>query len=253
MKSKDLKEPKLVNHELIKTEDGSLSAFSKTYGENFHNTTGAQSETQTHYIEGCKILEKAQAKDIHVLEVGFGLGVGAIETLKAVQGLTNKVRFTSLEIDPELPEYFALKNGNIKLVKTAFGYEGVSGNFHLRVLIGDARATLKADKEDFDAIYQDAFSPKRNAILWTKEWFELLRTKAKNDCIMSTYSSSSSIRKAMLEAGWIIKKGVKFGPKRSSTRAYIEGESDQDILEHLKRSPAPVLTDAIADDYTLKE
>ena len=74
-------------------------------------------------------------------------------------------------------------------------------NFHLIILIGDARVSLPKFKNDhdikFDCIYQDAFSPKRNAILWTSEWFKLLKSISNQDCIMSTYSASSSIRKSM--------------------------------------------------------
>lgn len=248
LNSKDLK-----NHELIKTDDGSPSAYSKIYGENFHNTTGAVSETKTHYINGCKVVNRAKSQDLSILEVGFGLGIGVLETFKAVKDLPCRVSFTSLEIDTELPEYFSGLDQPFKMKKTSFGFEAQERNFKLRILVGNARTTLVKDTHKFNAIYQDAFSPKRNAILWTKEWFELLKSKSCPDCIMSTYSSSSSIRKAMLEAGWTIKKGVKFGPKRSSTRAYLEGQSDEDIIEHLKRSPAPVLTDAIANDYTLRD
>lgn len=247
----------LKNHTLIQTGDGSPSAFSKTYGENFHNTTGAVSETLVHYIDGCKIKEKAKEKadkqePLRILEVGLGLGVGVEQTFLALKDIHCAVEFTSLEIDEELPLY--LKENNpffASLTRSSKGFSMVLGDFKLSVLLGDARETLPKEEKNYHAIYQDAFSPKRNASLWTKEWFELLRSKAGEDCLMSTYSSSSSIRKAMLAAGWKINKGVKFGPKRSSTRAGLKGESDRDILERLKRSPALALTDANAKDYHL--
>lgn len=67
--------------------------------------------------------------------------------------------------------------------------------------------------------------------------------------ILSTYSASSSIRKSLTEAGWILKRGDKFGPKRSSTRAYLRGETDPEILLHLERSPVAALTDDNADAF----
>ena len=120
----------------------------------------------------------------------------------------------------------------------------VSGeNIELYILVGDARKRIHDLNVKVDAIYQDAFSPRRNADLWTKEWFEDLKAKSKPQVRLSTYSASSSIRKAMLAAGWSLKSGSKFGPKRTSTRADLSGESDSEILERLERSPAIVLKD----------
>ncbi|MBC77814.1 MAG: hypothetical protein CME64_17545 [Halobacteriovoraceae bacterium] len=243
----------LKNHDLIITEDGSQSAFSKTYGENFHNTTGAASETLAHYVEGCKIVERAQEQeDFRILEVGLGLGVGVEKTYEAVKDLNCNIHFTTLEIDEELVLHLKETNTLFSdLEKQGDDYVGVVGSFHLRILLGDARERVKECMKNINAIYQDAFSPKRNATLWTTEWFKDLYELSADDCIMSTYSSSSSIRKSMLAAGWKIKKGIKFGKKRSSTRAYMTGESDSDIIEHLERSPAITLTDENAKDYHL--
>ena len=123
------------------------------------------------------------------------------------------------------------------------------------ILIGDARISLPWFLENhslrFHAIYQDAFSPKRNATLWTYEWFKLLKSASHQQVTLSTYSSSSSIRKSMIKAGWKVYKGEKFGPKRSSTRARLTGVTDPDIIEHLDRSPAMILTDENANEYTL--
>lgn len=247
----------LKNHEIIRTEDGSLSAYSKTYGENFHNTTGAVSETIIHYVDGCQVVDRASEQtSFNILEVGLGLGVGVEQTWLALQkneqAKACAVTFTTLEIDEELVLHLKESNPLFKdLIKTDFGYACQVENFRIEILLGDARLMLPAHSGHFHAIYQDAFSPKRNATLWTQEWFELLRLKANPDCVMSTYSSSSSIRKAMIAAGWKVRKGVKFGPKRSSTRASLQGDSDPEILEHLQRSPAITLTDANAKDYHL--
>src|SRR5690606_27427663 len=109
----------------------------------------------------------------------------------------------------------------------------------LKILIGDARITLphyiKKHSLKVHAIYQDAFSPKRNPDLWTVEWFTLLKEISHQDVIMSTYSSSSAIRKSMAEAGFTLYPGEKFGPKRSSTRARLKGEMDPETLLHLQR------------------
>ena len=234
----------LENYKTIITDDGSQTYFSEVYGEACHSTSGAIAETNIHYIEGCKIKEIGH-ETVKVLEVGFGVGIGFLETLKALERYLD---FVSFEIDEKLIVHILEKN-NLAYEKTDYGFLSEGRNYKLRVLVGDARDSIKKIDEKFHAIYQDAFSPKRNAILWTQEWFEDLLKLAHSDCIMSTYSASSSIRKSMIAAGWKVFKGVKFGPKRSSTRARLSGDTDHDIEEQLKRSPAPLLTDSNYKDY----
>lgn len=239
----------LKNYEIVETSDGSKTLYSKSFGESCHSTSGAILETKLHYIQGCEIEEKSKThkENLSILEVGFGTGIGFIETKKALSAFFT---FVSLEIDKDLviyaknniPELFLLE-------KKDHFYELKTHHFHLIILLGDARKTLPTLNLKFHAIYQDAFSPKKNASLWTAEWFKLLRDKSHPDVIMSTYSSSSSIRKSMIEAGFKLYKGEKFGPKRSSTRARLTGETDQEILNHLERSPAITLTDANKDTY----
>lgn len=251
---------KLKGHNFIQTEDGSYTAFSERYNEACHSTSGAVTETKLHYIEGCNIIEKALSHSpLAIFEVGFGVGVGFFETQKALAH--HHFHFLSIEIDEALVKYVfetneLLKSYKIKNEDNLIIYEVKTQNFHLEVLVGDARVTvseyLKKNSFTAHAIYQDAFSPKRNPDLWTIEWFTLLKSFSDKDVIMSTYSSSSAIRKSMLMAGFKLYAGEKFGPKRSSTRARLTGETSEAILEHLKRSEAITLTDANKHTYKLE-
>jgi chorismate dehydratase len=249
-----MKNKELTNYNFIETDDGTFTAFSKLYGEACHSTSGATKETHTHYIEGCDVVNKSKLKEINILEVGLGVGIGFLETAKALNN--SFFTFVTMEIDEDLIEYVIASNSLFfGIEKKEYFYELKNQNFHLIILNGNARETLVRFKKDFnikfDCIYQDAFSPKRNAILWTKEWFELLFSLASNESIMSTYSSSSSIRKSMIAANWKLYKGEKFGPKRSSTRAKITGSTQVDIITHLENSPVITITDDNYKDYTM--
>jgi tRNA U34 5-methylaminomethyl-2-thiouridine-forming methyltransferase MnmC len=223
----------------VLTEDGTTTLFSERFGEACHSTSGARAETLLHYIGGCQIKEKARHDSVTILEVGFGLGMGLITTWEETKDLPAKINFISLEIDPELVHWFHETYKDHPLFHDP--------KFSFYVITGDARIELPkylaTHPVRWNAIYQDAFSPKRNPVLWTKEWFELLKSGSTTDVIMSTYSASSSIRKSMIEAGWKITPGEKFGPKRTSTRAKLEGVTDPTILDALSRSPAKALTD----------
>ena len=115
-------------------------------------------------------------------------------------------------------------------------------------MIGNARETLaKASSlamiPDLDAIFQDPFSPKRNPSLWTVEWFEDLKKLSSSEVTLSTYSSSTSVRKSLQAAGWFMKNAPGFSSKRTSTRAFLKGPSDPDVLDKLKRAPINPLRD----------
>ena len=239
---------------MVKTEDGSYTLFSEKFQEACHSTSGARSETLLHYFHGCEVPSKLEEGPIQILEVGFGLGIGFLATFDEIQklGLRSKWSFLSVELDRDLLEWFRLQHANHHFLKNLEWREDAlvcaDENCELTILAGNARQTLplylKEHLSLFDVIYQDAFSPKKNPILWTKEWFELLRTHSRPGVIMSTYSASSSIRKSMIEAGWKLYEGDRFGPKRSSTRARLLGETSEVIMDRLNRSPASCLTDS---------
>lgn len=240
----------LKGHRFFETQDGSITAYSERYNEACHSTAGAVAETQIHYIKGCKIEEKASP--IHIFEVGFGVGVGFFETYKTLLPLNKFFDFLSIEIDEELVKYIISQNeilNGMKRIeeKNLLYYEKKIENFHLRILIGDGRQTIPLFFEHFsfpmNAIYQDAFSFKKNRELWSVEWFSLLKKNAANDCLMSTYSSSSAVRKSMIEAGWKVFLGDHFGPRVASTRARLTGESSKEVLEKLQRSHVEAIRD----------
>ncbi|MBY0518260.1 MAG: hypothetical protein K2P81_15225 [Bacteriovoracaceae bacterium] len=230
-------------HKWIETDDGSKTLYSERFDENCHSTSGAVEETKTHYLKGCGIEELLLTHDdVYILEVGFGAGVGWFETMKAAKKIHHaRLHFYSLEIDPELPLYLlpdsVIDNGIL---------HWIDEDHSLKVILGDARLVLpqiKTQLPKFQAIYQDAFSPKKNPTLWTKEWFELLGSLCAPQAKLSTYSSSIPARKAMHEAGWGIFPGETFARKRSSTRAIWGESSSPEILEKLNNHAAPAFKD----------
>ena len=234
-------------HQLIVTDDGTFTFYSEAFQEACHSTAGAKNETILHYIEGCKVLEKSKIHNpLIILEVGFGLGVGLLTTIEKISSNT-KCHFISIELDRLLLEWFKEQHPELNFRWDNNLLQGQLESMKITVIQGDARIELPRYLEnnptEFHAIYQDAFSPKRNPVLWTKEWFSLLKQYSHPDVILSTYSASNSIRKSLHETGWGVQKGEKFGLKRTSTRAVLNKETDPEILSLLDRSPVKALSD----------
>jgi len=247
------------NYQWIQTDDGSYTLHSELFGEACHSTSGARSETLLHYLEGCKVLERLKKySPFQILEVGFGLGVGLLTTLETLSENQHPWHFITMEIDPDLVKWFLTEHQDLEIVKQAVWKSPTLvyskyNNVELSIVVGDARVELplflKSSNFQFHAIFQDAFSPKRNPSLWTVEWFNLLKEFSHQDCILSTYSASSSIRKSLIKSGWKVSKGHKFGPKRSSTRATLTGENDEEIMTHLNNSPVDAIYDESIKDF----
>jgi tRNA U34 5-methylaminomethyl-2-thiouridine-forming methyltransferase MnmC len=138
----------------------------------------------------------------------------------------------------------------IKSLNDKFKYiEAIHTNREIIILLGDVRETfLLARKQNifkynFDAIFQDAFSPKKNPRLWTYEWFNDLSTVSKETTIMTTYSTTKATWKSMILAGWKVECFTGFGKKRMSTRAKRQGDSARDVLDWVAQSPINALKD----------
>lgn len=237
-----------VGHKLLITEDGTPTLFNETFNEACHSSSGAMLETRLHYLEGCHIEELMKKQnEVHILEVGFGTGLGWRETLKLkAQHPQSFLHFYSLELSEDLVRW-SLPEGQLIAKGNRTSIELEADQAKLTVILGDARKTLPLWKDTlphFDAIYQDAFSPRRNPTLWTTEWFKLLGSISKPGARLSTYSASTSIRKALIAAGFGVTAGEAFARKKSSTRARWQMPSDENILMELAKHPIQALSDA---------
>ena len=68
----------------------------------------------------------------------------------------------------------------------------------------DARKVLLEDLNLYNLIFLDAFTPSKCPCLWSYEFFKLLNEHLEEDGLILTYSTSASIRAAMVEAGFEI-------------------------------------------------
>ena len=221
-------------YRIEETADGSTTLWSQFFDQCCHSLDGAASETKYIYVEGCHVVARAkQKKSIRILEIGWGLGHGYKETIKALKEFAPdcKLEFYSMEIDPVLVEWSMRQDDFAVDISRP------------KIVVGDARKCIAQIPNDLDVIYQDAFSPQKNRTLWTVEWFSTLKAKCKPDAVLSTYSASSSIRKSLIAAGWIVEEMKGFGHKKSATRAFLSGKLDTKLAEHLARSEASPLYD----------
>ena len=198
-------------HTMTLSEDGSFTAYSKEYDEHYHSTKdGALHESLVKHVNPAFKLKENQ-DEINILDICFGLGFNALATLfyHKQNGLNSKINIYSPELDETLvkslnvftyPQEFEEFRHIVEAVVKDGVYE--DENFYIEVFLGDAREYIKRFNNKFDIVYQDAFSPSSNPILWTKEYFHDIKCGIKNDGILTTYSIALATRLALYENGF---------------------------------------------------
>ncbi len=195
------------------TEDGSITFWNEKFQQSYHSKHGAYREALEKHVEACRISELAKVcNELNILDICFGLGynsfVAIAEALKVNPAL--KINIVALENDPEIIQKISEieYSSDVKFIVESF----ISGSGPIKILIGDARDTLKSLQNDFfDAIFFDPFSPKVCPELWTAEFIAETVSKARAGAYISTYSCARIVKENFKNAACEILEGPKCG------------------------------------------
>ena len=200
-------------HAMTLSEDGSYTAYSKEYDEHYHSTKdGALNESLLKHI--IPAFEHVQEQDeVSILDICYGLGFNTLATILYYKehAPQTKMRIYSPELDASLvksltnftyPKAFEPLRELINAISETGVYE--DDKLYIEVFLGDAREYVKKFKGTFDIVYQDAFSPSTNPILWTKEYFSDIANAMKKEGVLTTYSIAFKTRMALYENGFNI-------------------------------------------------
>jgi len=199
--------------ELVLCEDGTHTLYSKEFDEPYHSTKdGALHESLEKHVKPAFQLKQDQKK-VTLLDICFGLGYNTFATIYYLKKyhIDTKVHILSPEFDEALvrslatfayPKEFEEIKPIIQAVSENLYYE--DEQFTIEILLGDARESIPTIKERVDIIYQDAFSPAHNPLLWTREHFTNIRAICEDDAILTTYSTAAAVRMGVYENGFYV-------------------------------------------------
>ena len=235
-------------HTMVKSEDGSFTAFSDEFQEHYHSTRdGALHESlNKHVIPAYK--HHSDKDELTILDICFGLGFNTLATLyyMKTENIKKKVRIFSPEFDGELiaslkeftyPETFVSFLPIIEALSREHIYK--DEQLHIELYIGDARVYLRGCDETFDIVYQDAFSPATNPMLWTKEYFSDIARLIKDDGIVTTYSMALKTRLALYENGFniYINSGEGYRDATLASKGQLLGYKEVDMPHKIACNP----------------
>ncbi len=214
------------------TEDGSHTIALSDKRLTYHSIHGAIGESRYVFIEtGLQpVLKKSGGLPINILEMGFGTGLNALLTLKEAIRKEIPVYYEGIELHPLVPSETAGLNythqlGDISTDAEFYLLHAARWNEHVPLhpfftLHKRQVSMTEAEYEQrFHLIYYDAFAPKDQPELWTRDIFEKLHRNLYPGGILVTFCSKGAVRRAMLAAGFRVEKLPGPPGKREILRA----------------------------------
>ena len=211
----------------IITADNTETFLNEEVGETYHSHTGAVDEALKKYAIPCKIAQKAKLGKVRILDAFFGMGYNSAMAIDIAlkENPDCIIEVFGLEFDPEIINKIQEVNPPIEFFNhykklTPVSLEFKQGNVQVKVLLGDARETVKLLKDDFfDAVFFDPFSPKTAPEMWTKELFEEIYRVMNTSAIFATYSCARMARENISAAGLLYDDGPIVGRRGPGTIA----------------------------------
>ncbi len=214
---------------IVRTSDNSKTVYSEQFGEHYHSSFGAKTESEHIFIEaGLKYISK-ENNSINILEMGFGTGLNALLTYKYTIENSLNIKYTTfeayplkieeikllnypdlLDIDSESFEKMHISMEQPVIISKEFGFELIINKFQSVNLISN----------NFDLVYYDAFSPDIQPELWTQEIFNKVYKAMKTGGVLTTYSCKGLVKRNLKASGFSIEKLPGPPGKREFLRAY---------------------------------
>jgi len=216
---------------IVRDEVGSIRDM--TSGEVMHSINDPAAEARALYVEQSRLIERlAAAADapLVVWDVGLGAAANAMTAILAAEAAAAARRkliivsfendLDSLQLALDHVRWFKhLRHAAPRALLAQGRWVNAAANIEWQLEAGDF-ATRKFDALPPDIVFFDPFSLKTDASLWTLASFrELAGVCAHKPVELFTYTYSTSVRAAMLAAGFFVAKGRGMGPKPETTIA----------------------------------
>ena len=218
------------NLNLKQTADGSSTLYNQMLDEHYHSIHGALNESIhvfirmgfLNFVESFK-----SAKDINILEIGFGTGLNCILTFIENIKLNISLNYTSLEPFPLEMEIIDNLDFNLasrhldafKLIHQSFWEKPVEINKQFS--LEKSRLELKDfnDNKFYDIIYFDAFAPSKQPELWKVDVFTKLFNLTSYNGVLVTYCAKGQVRRDLEKVGYFVERLEGPPGKREMLRA----------------------------------
>jgi tRNA U34 5-methylaminomethyl-2-thiouridine-forming methyltransferase MnmC len=216
-----------VKKNVFVTLDGSTSIYLEEWNESYHSKHGAIQEAYHVFIKNG--LSLFQGKSVSILEVGFGTGLNALITLREASNFIQTIDYVGVEAFPVDADLVLQMNYVQQLDESLLSYfhEMHQAEWEIKHLISPIFSLTKEQKmfqdidvkNQFDLIYFDAFGYRVQPELWSVDIFKKMVEALKVNGVLVTYACRTTIKNAMIEAGFTVEKLPGAPGKREMLRA----------------------------------
>jgi len=233
---------KLGRYEVV--TDGDVGRIRDTLsGEVMHSINDPMAEARSLYVEQSRLVERwaerlrePAMRQLVVWDVGLGAATNAMAAIHAVEAQTAEAeeprdplpaRLSLVSFENDLdslilalrhPAWFKhLRHAGPRRLLAEDQWSNSRARIDWRLLRGDFRQ-LKFVAPLPDVVFFDPFSFKTDSVLWSLDAFrELAHLFSETAVELFTYTYSTSVRAALLAAGFYVAKGRGTGPKAETT------------------------------------
>jgi tRNA 5-methylaminomethyl-2-thiouridine biosynthesis bifunctional protein len=207
--------------------------YAAQFGDVYHSSDGGLAQARHVFLAGNRLPQRWQGRSsFTLLETGFGLGLNFLATWLAWRKdpqRSSRLHYVAIEKHPFTADDLAQLHTRWPELATLSaalrsqwpmltpGYHRLlldEGGVVLTLIFGDVADCLPQIDASCDAFYLDGFAPGKNPEMWSPDILVLLKRLAAPAATLATYTVSSVVRKALLEAGFLCEKLPGFGRKR---------------------------------------
>jgi tRNA U34 5-methylaminomethyl-2-thiouridine-forming methyltransferase MnmC len=198
---------------LVVTADGSHSLYVEHLDEHYHSVHGAVNEALHVFIKNGLELVLQKKQSIKIFEMGFGTGLNALVTKQFAQKNNLKIDYTTIEAFPlSWDECQALNyTQELNAPELIPFFQSIHHvEWDKKIVIDEhfllhkihAKIEDVSLNETFDLIYFDAFGPRAQNDMWTKEIFKKLYNASSNNGVFVTYCAKGQVRRDLESVGY---------------------------------------------------
>ncbi len=235
---------------VIEWRDG--QPYASAFQDVYFSTDNGLLETDYVFLQGNELVNRWQslnANTFTIAETGFGTGLNFLCAAKLWLETAPKearLHFISVEkyplslveitaalrlwptlnalSEPFLAQYERLLNGATSIVL-------FDNRIQLSLLIADATEAYQSNYVEHtnlivDAWFLDGFAPAKNPDMWQAALFKNMALLSNTSTTFATFTSAGAVRRALMNAGFVVIKQSGFGKKREMLRGYFVGAKD---------------------------
>lgn len=218
-----------MQREIIETADGSKTIYLPEWNEHYHSIHGAVQEANHVFIKNG--LQSKTDDYLTILEMGFGTGLNALLTFFESEKREQIIHYQSVEAYPILKNELEQMNFSDysrdpriidiyqKMHKVAWNRAcPISENFVIEK-INSTIEQLRLPENSVDLCYYDAFGPRVQPELWTKDIFQNIYDWMDKDAVFVTYCAKGQVKRDLKAVGFLVETLQGPPGKREMIRA----------------------------------